>query len=1198
MASLFKVKALYDFEAKEEDDLGFPAGQVIDVTEEVDDNWLEGKYSDTAGSSHSGIFPREFVEKYEPPLPARPSRPTRPKQEAAPAAAAVPAPAPTLPPREPEAEPEQADDEEEEEEEQAPPVPAMSKPQAPPVDIPTTSSKPEEAKSPASASIPKSPPMKSEPPPAPKPAPAEPAEPTAPASQKKPPPVAAKSNAFRDRIAAFNQPAAAPIAPIAPGGQKPSSFIKKPFVAPPPMANSYVPPPKVEPVHKPYIREEDPEIRRRQEEDRAAAEAAGLTADAPAEQQEEDEDAPKPTSLKERIARLQQQQLEQAQRRSEGTQKKEKKPPVKKPSESSDQAAALGEDEEELGRERSNEAERQSSLDISRERPRVPSAQRRPPEPMSPVPTAPEHELVSDGNEADQSAAGETTEDDGGTIGPDDSDAPPPAAPLPRAAAAPKREPDVGDEEDTTEDAGDDGEDSMDEETRRRMELRDRMAKMSGGMGMAGMFGGGMPMPGGGAPRKRSSNKEKRPSEDAGATSPPPQQRVPIMPVPGMNRVQSPESDRTQTAAERDGPPTGDREDEEDLQAIPPSRKSTTEERGAPPPVPKGSRPSMDRGPPPPVPSGSSMPTPRPTAPDARPVPPPPTAPLSPGPGSESDDEASLRPAKSGAETSGGETPGPLPIRTSGAPPVPTSGSIQSPEGRRSSYFGSEPTSSTAEKRASRPPPPIPGSPLTSPRPPPPPPPTSVPSRRETTHEEDDEQRESDYEGDYDTDIASSAKHKDALKAHVREPSLDDSTTGPETPLNSPPAPPPHATAPRAVPPPPPSQAASKSRPSMDAPRAPPPVPPPTAPAGGDDDYDPFRYDNQTARSPPPVPGAIPVAAPPIPPPREPEPTQESSADDLYATTPPKQSMDRPPPAPPREAPPPARAPPRQSLDVQRSNTTSRRSMDQPRPSMENGQIANDIPLSEETPWWTAQHPLPPVLQSRNGVDILSESEESTTSKRGGRKEISKDIYVLFIDYSQTHISARYDASNPADVQLEQKHLPPAPKLRQDQLEAYWQRFGKSISGTANSLGQSKKENIVGDGSSSSFVAELIKAQKEALQPVGTRAYGSLVYANLANASTMQFDEIRPGDIITLRNARFEGSHGAMKHKYKADYGAAHVAIVEEWDGTKRAVRGWEQGREKKDKGVRSEKFRLGDLKSGEVRIWRVVGRDWVEWSD
>lgn len=273
-----------------------------------------------------------------------------------------------------------------------------------------------------------------------------------------------------------------------------------------------------------------------------------------------------------------------------------------------------------------------------------------------------------------------------------------------------------------------------------------------------------------------------------------------------------------------------------------------------------------------------------------------------------------------------------------------------------------------------------------------------------------------------------------------------------------------------------------------------------------------------------------------------------------------------------------------------------RRSMEQGRPGVDNGQISGDIYLDENTPWWIAAEPLPPVLQGRRGVDILSESEESKTSKRGGRTTISKDIYVLYIDYSQTIITARYDPQEPESVFLEQRHEPPPSKLRQDQLETYWQRFGAKIADTAASLGNSKKDSTVGDGTPFALVADLIQAQPEALLPVGTRAFGALVYANLANASVMQFDEIRAGDIVTLRNAKFEGKHsGPMHQKYKQDLGAVHVAIVSEWDGTRKKVRAWEQGREKAK--VRNESFRLGDLKSGEVRVWRVVGREWVGWE-
>ena len=56
-----------------------------------------------------------------------------------------------------------------------------------------------------------------------------------------------------------------------------------------------------------------------------------------------------------------------------------------------------------------------------------------------------------------------------------------------------------------------------------------------------------------------------------------------------------------------------------------------------------------------------------------------------------------------------------------------------------------------------------------------------------------------------------------------------------------------------------------------------------------------------------------------------------------------------------------------------------------------------------------------------------------------------------------------------------------------------------------------------------------------------------------------------------------------------------HVGIVVDWDGTKRKLRAWEQGRE--GRRVKMESFRLGDLRSGEVKIWRVVGRAWVGWE-
>ena len=269
-----------------------------------------------------------------------------------------------------------------------------------------------------------------------------------------------------------------------------------------------------------------------------------------------------------------------------------------------------------------------------------------------------------------------------------------------------------------------------------------------------------------------------------------------------------------------------------------------------------------------------------------------------------------------------------------------------------------------------------------------------------------------------------------------------------------------------------------------------------------------------------------------------------------------------------------------------------RRSVDVTRPSMESGFVANDIDLASQSAWWLQPGGLPPQLHGRK--DIFFESEESSAadSHQGGKTIITRDIYVLFQDYSQTVITVRFSPQDVSDVSLEQRHEPPPRTLRQDQLEQSYERFGRAIADAA----ASKKDTVVGDGSPHALIYELLRPFKDALLPVGSRAYGALVYSNLANASTTQNDEIRPGDIVSIRNAKFQGKHGAMHAKYSMEVGRPdHVAVVSEWDGTKRKVRAWEQGRESKK--VKVESFKLDDLRSGEVKIWRVMPRSWIGWE-
>ena len=592
--------------------------------------------------------------------------------------------------------------------------------------------------------------------------------------------------------------------------------------------------------------------------------------------------------------------------------------------------------------------------------------------------------------------------------------------------------------------------------------------------------------------------------------------------------------------------------------------------------------------------------------------------PMSPSAGSASDDEMSM----------GGSN---LPSRTTTmdaprAPPAPPSRNEtpQSPQASKTSYFGeSNPASpNSSNKRASRVPPiPGAGAPPPQSRAPPPLPPTQQLSRQSTADVADgpptpklrpdqSEGEVTEYEGDYDTDIGSSVPHKDALKS--TEEQDDDEIPHPSGPAAAPPLPP--TAAPR-MPPPLPSQPPQPPpRQSADMPRAAPPPPPPAREhsyqdADEDEEYDPYNYSAPKAQAPPAIPSMRGSQA------RD----DEEEDDDLYTASPPRSPRPAPaaraaPPPPPRElphhpaeraAPPPPpresvsrgkqsldirREPARQSLDVRRDGG-GRRSVDMNRMVQEHDFIANDIEMGGNTLWWLQPNGVPPAFHGRR--DILHEAEESTEHKRGGKSRTTKDLYVLFPDYSQTIITVRFDPQNPQDASFEQRHEPPPAKLRPDQLEENHERYGRRLYEAV----AAKKDTVVGDGTPLGLVIELLKPLGHALLPVGTRAFGALVYSNQGNSLTSQLDEIRPGDIITFRNAKFQGKHGPMHAKYSVELGKSesHVGIVAEWDGARKKVRAWEQGRESKK--VKVESFKLEDLRSGEVRIWRVMGRAWVGWE-
>lgn len=579
----FKVKALFDYASPHDDDLNFPADEIITVTEEEDADWYYGEYTEkSSGGLKQGIFPKNFVERIVVELPPRPTRPGGGGRK--------------KPLEEHHQEPQQ-----EEYGGKSPPYgsPQSNAERAPAVNTTSTSSSRPSTSSTMTSPITssakqleiRSPPRFVEeprqeerwatpasPPPAPrqpvfapKPAPPPTAEEKKPASNKPPPPE--KPSSFKDRLALFNKASAAPISPYNPH-KPPVNFIKKPFVAPPPSKNSYVPPPNQH-VAKPkrdedtnYIRAEPTEdtSRRSTEQERAAAE----------------EERPK-LALKDRIALLKTQQLDPSGGGLGGG--KPKRPPKPKRAENEQTTT---EDVSHSALVVEEPYQSRKSHDSARD-----PEEHEDPHPKRSI-DIPRDEESSAGDADASSLAEEHT------------------AHKPRPGTAQREDKsDDGDDEGANDDTpdvpseDDDDDSEIDPEVARKIAIRERIAKMSGGMGMHGMFGAPMGMPMGGMPAPPPKKKKKPVQEYEGGeeveerpTTSHSTQAAPVALPFATQRVQSPpvvereeeESDEEQEEARDFGKKIRDErasEDEADIEDLKPQPSVPQ----SPPMHPMGPRP-------------------------------------------------------------------------------------------------------------------------------------------------------------------------------------------------------------------------------------------------------------------------------------------------------------------------------------------------------------------------------------------------------------------------------------------------------------------------------------------------------------------------------------------------------------------------------------------------------------------------------
>lgn len=238
--------------------------------------------------------------------------------------------------------------------------------------------------------------------------------------------------------------------------------------------------------------------------------------------------------------------------------------------------------------------------------------------------------------------------------------------------------------------------------------------------------------------------------------------------------------------------------------------------------------------------------------------------------------------------------------------------------------------------------------------------------------------------------------------------------------------------------------------------------------------------------------------------------------------------------------------------------------------------------------WWLEEGSPPPGYGKRD--DLIFEVEDTTSSRRGGRSVVTREVYILFSDYSQRIITVQYDLDSPSRPTFSQRDKPPPSLPSKVELEKWHQTTGSQIVSSA----EIRLGSTIGDGTAISLISDILGEVDGCLPSVGMHVHGALVYSNMGNSSTTQSDEIRSGDIVTFHNAIFQ-AHGGLRGKTVTEVGKPdHVAIVQEWNGSKKKLKVFEQRPEQRR--VSHNSYKIGDLKSGEVQVFRPMPRTWVDW--
>ncbi|KAF9644065.1 hypothetical protein BDM02DRAFT_3103478 [Thelephora ganbajun] len=204
----------------------------------------------------------------------------------------------------------------------------------------------------------------------------------------------------------------------------------------------------------------------------------------------------------------------------------------------------------------------------------------------------------------------------------------------------------------------------------------------------------------------------------------------------------------------------------------------------------------------------------------------------------------------------------------------------------------------------------------------------------------------------------------------------------------------------------------------------------------------------------------------------------------------------------------------------------------------------------------------------------------------------------LDMETSVTDLSAS-SWSESFDTEISQERTAdPATKARRqsegqmtaDQLMATWGRVGIQICEVAIELFEKSKKTLIGDGTYTGFVnAVLERVPNASTVEEGASSFGYLIYVQTGTSVTKRAADIMPGDIITLQDAKLKGHKGIQTYHQSIGEGTPVVAVVGEYDPKKSKVKAYQASQHVGNQTVESVSYRLEDLKSGSIKIFRVL---------